>query len=143
MSLAVRVPVLHLHRWPVTHHSLIQMKYGKRSQERVWVAHSLPIRGCVQLFQVISALTTSVLAESCRQPEELARTAITSERLRMRSTTVRIFPRGGSMIWTYQIEVCDRVTYFVQYDKRTSGSGHRGSVSSATSTGFITSMRTS
>ena len=61
------------------------------------------MRGCEQLVQVMSALTTSVLAESCRRPEELARTAITSERLRMRSTTGRILASGGSMIWTYNI----------------------------------------
>jgi hypothetical protein len=59
------------------------------------------MRGCEQLVQVMSALTTSVLAESCRRPEELARTAITSDRLRMRSTTARILARDGSMIWTY------------------------------------------
>jgi hypothetical protein len=62
-----------------------------------------PMRGCEQLVQVMSALTTSVLAESWRRPEELARTAITSERLRIRSTTARILARGGSMICTYNI----------------------------------------
>jgi hypothetical protein len=50
----------------------------RKEQKRVVI--NLLIRGCEQLFQVTSALTASVLAESCRQPEVLARTAITSER---------------------------------------------------------------
>ena len=62
--------------------------------------HSLK-GGCEQSFHVMSALTTSVLAERRRQPDELARTAITSERFRIRSTTARILVSGGSMIWTY------------------------------------------
>ena len=59
-----------------------------------------PIGGCEQSLQVMSALMTSVLADSRRQLDELARTAITSERFRIRSTTARIFVSGGSMIWT-------------------------------------------
>jgi hypothetical protein len=102
------------------------------------------------LFQVMSALTASVLAESCRQPDELARTAITSERERMRSTTARIFVSGGSMIWTWNPpgfwkckHIDDKHKKLNVKNHRTSGSGHRGSVSIAASAGFITSMRTS
>src|SRR6266404_5935531 len=88
-------------------------------------AGDAPIRGCTQLFHVMSALTTSVLAESRRQPDALARTATTSESARMRSTTARIFVRGGSMTWTYGGK---RAHNHQRDGGRTSGSGQRGSV---------------
>src|SRR6266404_2692365 len=102
-------------------------------------AGDAPIRGCTQLFHVMSALTTSVLAESRRQPDALARTATTSESARMRSTTARIFVRGGSMTWTYGGKSAPAYTRSSRDGGggRTSGSGQRGSVSSATSAGFI------
>ena len=99
--------------------------------------------GFVQSFHSVSTFTLSVLIDSFRQPLLFARMARTSDMGLSLSTTVLNFCSGGNRTCNY-IPITVTISRRGKKEvKRTSGSGHRGSLSLSTSAGRITSIFTS